>query len=171
MKRHICLFENFEEAFDDYIGSSRNKEPQDLDSNLINELIELANQYTDEPINMPVESNIEELQLKLTELVSKYEGPEIGEEFAHEAEQLINSHSLQEKKKLDKDGDGDTDFIDAKITQYEKGGIKKGSAIKKAKVFAKTNNIPDNGIKHKIDTKQKAPLEKPGRIASIKRKR
>ena len=48
------------------------------------------------------------------------------------------------KKKVDQDGDSDTDFIDAKVAQYQKGGMTKGQAIAKAKQFAKKNNIKDS---------------------------
>ena len=48
------------------------------------------------------------------------------------------------KKKVDQDGDSDTDFIDAKVAQYQKGGLTKGQAIAKAKQFAKKNNIKDS---------------------------
>jgi len=51
---------------------------------------------------------------------------------------------LIEKAKVDQDGDGDTDYVDAKVAQYQKGGIKKGQAIAKAKMFAKKNNIKDS---------------------------
>lgn len=51
---------------------------------------------------------------------------------------------LQNKKKIDQDGDGDADFVDAKVAQYKKGGIPKEKAIAKAKIFAKKNNIPDD---------------------------
>ena len=49
------------------------------------------------------------------------------------------------KKKADQDGDGDTDFVDAKIAQYKAGGIPKDKAIAKGKMFAKRNNIKDDG--------------------------
>jgi hypothetical protein len=52
--------------------------------------------------------------------------------------------SLFEKKKIDQDGDGDTDFVDAKIAQYKAGGIPKEKAIKKAKMFATKNQINDS---------------------------
>lgn len=51
---------------------------------------------------------------------------------------------VEEKTKVDQDGDGDTDFVDAKIAQYQAGGIKKDIAIAKAKLFAKKNNIKDS---------------------------
>lgn len=63
---------------------------------------------------------------------------------------------LQTRKKIDQDGDGDTDFVDAKIAQYKKGGIPPKKAIAKAKVFAKKNNIPDDGnIERKPAQKKK----------------
>ncbi|MFM7851241.1 MAG: hypothetical protein ACKO96_04820, partial [Flammeovirgaceae bacterium] len=54
------------------------------------------------------------------------------------------SFRTYEKKKVDQDGDGDTDFVDAKIAQYKKGGIPKEKAISKAKMFAKKNNVKDS---------------------------
>jgi hypothetical protein len=64
------------------------------------------------------------------------------ERFEKILEQVIN-----EKKKVDQDGDGDMDFIDAKVAQYMKGGMSRAQAIAKAKAFAKKNSIPDNNIK------------------------
>ena len=64
------------------------------------------------------------------------------DKFEEIFEQFIN-----EKKKIDQDGDGDTDFVDAKIAQYSKGGIPKDKAIAKAKMFAKKNNIKDGNKK------------------------
>lgn len=61
-----------------------------------------------------------------------------------ESFEKIYECTLNEKKKIDQDGDGDTDFVDAKIAQYQKGGIEKGKAIAKAKMFAKKNNIKDS---------------------------
>jgi hypothetical protein len=50
---------------------------------------------------------------------------------------------IKEKKKIDQDGDGDKDFIDAKIAQYMKGGMTRSQAISKAKEFAKKNGIKE----------------------------
>ena len=66
------------------------------------------------------------------------------------------AEKLQAAKKIDQDGDGDTDFVDAKIAQYKKGGIPKEKAVAKAKAFAKKNNIPDTkGEKQKVKAKKK----------------
>jgi hypothetical protein len=69
---------------------------------------------------------------------------EIFENFERAFDNIYGANPLIEKKKVDQDGDGDTDFVDAKIAQYQKGGIKKGQAIAKAKMFAKKNNIKDS---------------------------
>lgn len=53
----------------------------------------------------------------------------------------------KKSKKIDQDGDGDTDFVDAKIAQYKAGGIPKDKAVKKAKAFAKKNMIVDSKTK------------------------
>jgi hypothetical protein len=59
-------------------------------------------------------------------------------------ESLIAESDMTEEKKVDQDGDGDTDFVDAKVAQYKAGGIRKDIAIAKAKLFAKKNNIKDS---------------------------
>jgi hypothetical protein len=41
------------------------------------------------------------------------------------------------KKKADKDGDGDTDFADAKIAQYTAGGVEKKKAVALSRKFNK----------------------------------
>jgi hypothetical protein len=41
------------------------------------------------------------------------------------------------KKKADKDGDGDTDFADAKIAQYTAGGVEKKKAVAMSRKFNK----------------------------------
>lgn len=41
------------------------------------------------------------------------------------------------KKKVDQDGDGDSDFADAKTAQYIAGGINKSSAIAMSRKFNK----------------------------------
>ena len=70
---------------------------------------------------------------------------EIFENFERAFDKVYGANPLiEKKKKVDQDGDGDTDFVDAKVAQYQKGGIKKGQAIAKAKMFAKKNNIKDS---------------------------
>ena len=41
------------------------------------------------------------------------------------------------KNKKDQDGDGDTDFADAKIAQYTKGGVDKKKAVAMSRKFNK----------------------------------
>jgi len=40
-------------------------------------------------------------------------------------------------KKMDQDGDGDSDFADAKIAQYKAGGMDKKKAVAKSRKFNK----------------------------------
>jgi hypothetical protein len=40
-------------------------------------------------------------------------------------------------KKMDQDGDGDSDFADAKIAQYKAGGMDKKKAFNKSRKFNK----------------------------------
>ena len=69
----------------------------------------------------------------------------IFENFERAFDKVYGANPLiEKKKKVDQDGDGDTDFVDAKIAQYQKGGMTKGQAIAKAKQFAKKNNIKDS---------------------------
>ena len=69
---------------------------------------------------------------------------QIFENFEKAFDNVYGANPLIEKAKVDQDGDGDTDYVDAKVAQYQKGGIKKGQAIAKAKMFAKKNNIKDS---------------------------
>ena len=69
---------------------------------------------------------------------------QVFENFERAFDNVYGANPLIEKAKVDQDGDGDTDYVDAKVAQYQKGGIKKGQAIAKAKMFAKKNNIKDS---------------------------
>ena len=167
MKRHVALFENFEEAFDDFY-SKPDVKSDSFYHKIAKELIELAGQYTESgsQIDMYSEkyatpSRIRDLQNDLIVRINDTMGEQLAEEFMEESDALLNSYEISEakKKKVDQDGDGDTDFVDAKIAQYKKGGIPKDKAIKKAKLFAKTNNIPDNGLT--ATSTKNANLEKP----------
>jgi hypothetical protein len=166
MKQYVALFEHFEEEFDDFYSKPDPKSDQTFHT-VANELIELANQYTDQesPIEMysdkySTPTRVRDLQSDLIAHINDTMGENMAEDFMMASDDLLKSYGVMEsKKKLDQDGDGDSDFIDAKIAKYKKGGIAKEPAIKKAKLFAKTNNIPDNGISK---TSSKAlNLEKP----------
>jgi hypothetical protein len=84
-------------------------------------------------------------KINLKKFIDENSGRNYVEKFSQF--ESIKEFVINEKKKIDQDGDGDTDFVDAKVAQYTKGGIPKDKAIAKAKMFAKKNSIPDNGIK------------------------
>lgn len=151
MKQHVHMFESFvsyegpsyrERAFD---RPSHKKDEMSQKaiaakaSKLIGELTLLVNKFE---INEP------EVRSDTAPFMKDYLGGRgVSEEEAATFLRILSKlsfGSMDEKKKVDQDGDGDTDFVDAKIAQYKAGGIKKGSAIAKAKIFAKKNNIKDS---------------------------
>jgi len=61
-----------------------------------------------------------------------------GVHFVHTFESFTSINEAKKaKKKKDQDGDGDTDFADAKIAQYTAGGVPKKKAIVMSKKFNK----------------------------------
>ena len=151
MKNYIPVFEKFEEAFDNFKQEQEPKKTRGSIHEVIHELIELAKQYTDRPIGVggidyTNQAGLKSLQKKLIDIVSSSEGPQIAEDFAHESEQLLSGYSgLMEKR----EAENFKDLKDGKL----KGSTKE--EIKKSKLFKKTENIPDNGIKLNIDNKAK----------------
>jgi len=107
-------------------------------SMLIGELTRLANEYD---VSSP-EIKIGAMPFLTKYLTSRGVDEDDVETFVKVLGRL--SFRANEKKKVDQDGDGDTDFVDAKIAQYKAGGLDKQKAISKAKVFAKKNNIKDS---------------------------
>jgi hypothetical protein len=88
-------------------------------------------------------------QAAMKEYMKKYLGSRTVDEldsdtFIEVLRKIGFASSVREKKAVDQDGDGDTDFVDAKVAQYKAGGIRKDIAIAKAKLFAKKNNIKDS---------------------------
>lgn len=60
--------------------------------------------------------------------------------FVHTFEsftQINEAKKVKSKKKKDQDGDGDSDFADAKIAQYQAGGIPKKKATAMSRKFNK----------------------------------
>jgi hypothetical protein len=64
----------------------------------------------------------------------------LDELFADEETQVKMPKKKPAKKattKIDQDGDGDSDFADAKMAQYKAGGMDKKKAFKKSRKFNK----------------------------------
>jgi hypothetical protein len=164
MKQHVKLFESFMDRDEsDYefggsdFGSSRDYRSHnemsglgDEDSSefqrafaakasiLIGKLTKLANDFD---VSEP------EVRLSALPFLTKYfTSRGVNEEDVETFVKVLGRLSFRanEKKKADQDGDGDTDFVDAKVAQYKAGGLDKQKAIAKAKIFAKKNNIKDS---------------------------
>jgi hypothetical protein len=58
-------------------------------------------------------------------------------EEMHKGKKKEKTHAKKSVKKKDQDGDGDTDFADAKIAQYTAGGINKKKAVVMSRKFNK----------------------------------
>lgn len=123
MKQYVSLFENFEEAFDDFYQSHDTKSDRFF-MQIAKELIELADQYTnsESPINMHSEkygtaTRIHDLQNDLIVYINDTMGEKMAEAFAIASDDMLKSYNVMEKK-----------------------------SAKKEKLFAKTNNVPNNGI-------------------------
>lgn len=150
MKQHVHMFESFvsyegpsyrermSQAHDEDV-SSRQRAIAAKTAKLIGELTRLSNEFD---INRP------EVRLDAAPFMQKYlSGRGVSEEDAEVFLRILSKlsfGSMDEKAKVDQDGDGDTDYVDAKVAQYQAGGIKKDIAIAKAKLFAKKNNIKDS---------------------------
>jgi hypothetical protein len=150
MKQHIQMFEAF---IDRSNPSMMSREPFDQEKEseratatksavLIGELTRIANKFGDMP------SSAKQV---MKPFIKKYLGgrgvDEDSVETFLEVLSKLSFSSTNEKKKIDQDGDGNTDFVDAKVAQYKAGGIPKDKAIKKAKMFAKKNMIADSKTK------------------------
>ena len=162
MKNYIALFESFEEGYDDFHQKPDTK--SDLFyQNISKELIKLANNYTNEPVEIDQYANkyetatgIKDLQNDLITKIYDEFGEDIAKSFAAESDALLASLNISEKKK------GLWDNINAKRKRGEKpakpgekgypapGALKSAQkteeSMDKKKVFAKTNNIPNNGV-------------------------
>jgi hypothetical protein len=155
MKQHVHMFESFisydgpssrERAFgSDKMGYSHDEDEVSSKrviaartAKLIGELTRLSNEF---------DMNEPEVRVDAAPFMQKYlSGRGVSEEDTETFLKILAKltfRNTSEKKKVDQDGDGDMDFVDAKVAQYTKGGIPKSKAIAKAKMFAKKNNIAD----------------------------
>ena len=136
MKNYIALFEEFEEGYDDFhqtqdIEYDDFRQTLDTKSDLFyqkisKELIELANNYTNKPIEIDQYANKYETATRIkdlqTDLIKKINnefrenefGKDIAQSFADESDALLASLGIFEKKK------GLWDNINAKRKRGEK---------------------------------------------------
>jgi len=162
MKNYVALFEKFEESYDEF-HQTPNMKSDPVYHNITQDLIELANQYATSPIEIDqhtekyeTPTRIKDLQNDLILKINNLEGEDIAQSFADESDELLASLNISEKKK------GLWDNINAKRKRGEKpakpgekgypapGALKSAQkteeSMNKNKVFAKTDNIPNNGV-------------------------
>lgn len=128
MKRYVALFERFEEEFDDF-RQKPNTKSDTFYQQIAIDLVKLANQYCSDPVDIDVFSDryvtatrIKDLENDLLVIVNGQIGESIAEEFAVEADELLASYEITEKK------------------------------MKGSKVFAKKKEVKDNGFVGKKKT-------------------
>ena len=144
MKSHVMLFESFEQGELFPQSYPKREETSKVAAakayKIIGDLTIAASRINDLP-------KIDQAAMK--EYMTKYLDSRGVDEadsdiFIEVLRKIGFASSVREKKAVDQDGDGDTDFVDAKVAQYKAGGIRKDIAIAKAKLFAKKNNIKDS---------------------------
>jgi hypothetical protein len=141
------MFENFQgELFADEYPKRHGAEPSKVATakaaKMLGELTMAASKFSDAPKLDQAEMKAYVMKYLMARGVDEVEA----DAFFAALKKLSFNSSIREKKKIDQDGDGDTDFVDAKVAQYKAGGIPKDQAIKKAKMFAKKNLITDKKI-------------------------
>jgi hypothetical protein len=118
MKNYVALFESFEESFDDFYQRPDTKSDSFYHT-VSKELIELANQYMENPSKIDpyserygtptrVRDLLDDLTVEINDTASK----DLAQDFADEADSLLKSYEVSE--------------------------------MNKKEMFAKDNEIPDN---------------------------
>jgi hypothetical protein len=142
MKNYVALFEKFEESYDEF-HQTPNMKSDPVYHNITQDLIELANQYATSPIEIDqhtekyeTATRIKDLQNDLILKINNLEGEDIAQSFADESDELLASLAISEE------------------------------SMNKSKVFAKTNNIPDNGVLNQPS--KKSNIEKGKSVQSLR---
>ena len=145
MKKFIPLFEEFESTIDDFYSEpSKDAKYDDMGK----ELLGLANNYVTEEIPIDMYDPKYETPTRLTDLkddlivfINDKMGEKLAQTFADEAQDLLSSYGISEKKNQPK--------------------------IKDKHLFKKTNNIPDNGVKASAEMKTGVSMSKPGKTNKL----
>lgn len=108
MKQYVALFEQFEEEFDDFYQKPDTKSDT-FYQQIAKELIELANQYTNDPIEIEIfgekyqtATRIKDFQDGLITMVNDQMGEDIAEDFAMESDELLAGYDITEEVDTDK---------------------------------------------------------------------
>ena len=145
MKQYVALFEQFEEEFDDFYQKPDTKSDT-FYQQIAKELIELANQYTNDPIEIEIfgekyqtATRIKDFQDDLITMVNDQMGEDIAEDFAMESDELLAGYDITEEVDTDKlfepdDEIEENDIIGSKKTSSNletPGAIDKMSSLRK----------------------------------------
>lgn len=145
MKQYVALFEQFEEEFDDFYQKPDTKSDT-FYQQIAKELIELANQYTNDPIEIEIfgekyqtATRIKDFQDDLITMVNDQMGEDIAEDFAMESDELLAGYDITEEVDTDKlfepdDEIEENDIISSKKTSSNletPGTIDKMSSLRK----------------------------------------
>lgn len=145
MKQYVALFEQFEEEFDDFYQKPDTKSDT-FYQQIAKELIELANQYTNDPIEIEIfgekyqtATRIKDFQDDLITMVNDQMGEDIAEDFAMESDELLAGYDITEEVDTDKlfepdDEIEENDIISSKKTSSNletPGAIDKMSSLRK----------------------------------------
>lgn len=136
MKNYISLFENFEESFDDFYQKPNPKSDRFYHT-VSKELIELANQYMENPSKIDpysekyaTSTRVRDLQNDLITEIYDTSNEDLAQEFADESDSLLKSYEVSEmnkQKMFVKDTEIDeNDLVDQEVNKvsYSRPGKK-----------------------------------------------
>ena len=136
MKNYIPLFERFEESFDDFYQKP-NPKSDSFYHTVSKELIELANQYMENPSKIDpysekyeTPSRIMDLQNDLIVEINDMASEDLAQEFADESDSLLKSYEVSEMNQKDMFAQDtempDNEMVDKKAAKidYQRPGKK-----------------------------------------------
>lgn len=129
MNNYVALFESFEESFDDFYQKPDLKSDRFYHT-VSKELIELANQYMENPSKIDQYSDryatptrIRDLQDDLIVEINDASGENLAQEFADESDSLLQSYEVSEMNKNEmfaKDTEmPDNEMVDKEVRRVE----------------------------------------------------
>lgn len=129
MKNYVALFESFEESFDDFYQKPDPKSDRFYHT-VSKELIELANQYMENPSKIDQYSDryatptrIRDLQDDLIVEINDTASEDLAQEFADESDSLLQSYEVSEMNKKEmfaKDNEiPDNEMVDKDVRRVE----------------------------------------------------
>jgi len=129
MKNYVALFESFEESFDDFYQRPDTKFDRFYHT-VSKELIELANQYMENPTKIDpysekyaTSTRVRDLQEDLMVEINDTASEDLAQEFAEESDSLLQSYEVSEMNKKEmfaKDNEiPDNEMVDKEVRRIE----------------------------------------------------